>query len=88
MQVAAFRLLEQPHTAPGLAGKLADAGFERGVDEVRTLLEDWQRLGLVFTDGGYYVHVAPDSKNQDLMRIDVSEPEPEPLSEPAPVGAS
>ena len=88
MQVAAFRLLEQPHTAPGLAGKLADAGFERGVDEVRTLLDDWQRLGLVFTDGGYYVHVAPDSKNQDLMRIDVSEPEPEPLSEPAPVGAS
>lgn len=81
-EVAAFRLLDHSHTAPGLAGKLASAGFERGVDEVRRLLDAWLRLGLLFTDDGHYVHVAPQSKNQDLMRIDVSEPEP------APVGAS
>lgn len=95
-QVATFRLIEQPHTIPNLVGRLAEAGFPSDPAEIRALMDEWLRLGIVFTDGGYYVHVAPISTNQHLMRIDTANPEPEsepeskaqsePVPEPDPMG--
>ncbi|MFL6110852.1 MAG: RiPP maturation radical SAM C-methyltransferase [Catenulispora sp.] len=83
-EVACFRLIEHPHTVSALAGKLAEAGFERTPAALEILLAEWKRQGIVFTDAGFHVHVAPRSKNQHLMRIDVAGPVPE----PSPVGAS
>jgi ribosomal peptide maturation radical SAM protein 1 len=83
-EAACFRRIEQPHTVPVLVGKLAEAGFERDAAWVTRLLAGWKQLGIVFTDGNFHVHVAPQSKNQHLMRIDIAGPVPE----PSPVGAS
>jgi ribosomal peptide maturation radical SAM protein 1 len=85
VQVAAFRLLEQPRTVPWLARRL-----ERPEAEVADLLGHWVALGIVFTETDHFVHVAPRAANQELMRIDVSEPEREaaaPAAEPLGVPA-
>ncbi|WDZ82721.1 RiPP maturation radical SAM C-methyltransferase [Micromonospora cathayae] len=69
-EVAAFRLLDQPHTVGSLARRLS-----RPEPELTALLDRWRERGVVFTDGGQYVHVAPRSMNQDLLRIDHLHPE-------------
>jgi ribosomal peptide maturation radical SAM protein 1 len=84
VEVAAFRLLDLPHTVPALAGKLATAGLAIGAPELAAVLRRWVGLGIVFTESDHYVHVAPQSNNQDLMRIDTAEP----LAEPSLAGAS
>ncbi|MGI5359031.1 RiPP maturation radical SAM C-methyltransferase [Streptomyces sp. CA-252508] len=70
---AAFRLLDQPHTPAALARKAArKAPGTAAPDEagVQRLLDTWLALGLVFTDGGQYVHIAPAAVNEDLLRLD------------------
>ncbi|MFC0597561.1 RiPP maturation radical SAM C-methyltransferase [Streptomyces palmae] len=71
MQLAAFRLLDQPHSPAALTRKIAarlpDAAPEESA--VTALLKGWLDLGLVFTDGGQYVHVAPAAVNADLLRL-------------------
>ncbi|MEU6091790.1 hypothetical protein ABZ865_34510 [Streptomyces sp. NPDC047085] len=37
---------------------------------MQALLDDWTALGVTFTDAGQYVHIAPASVNQDLLRLD------------------
>ncbi|MEW9516040.1 RiPP maturation radical SAM C-methyltransferase [Streptomyces tubercidicus] len=71
-EIAAFRLLDQPHAPAALTRKLAARLPEHTVDEavVRALLQHWVTLGLVFTDGGQYVHLAPAAVNEDLLRLD------------------
>ncbi|MGW2411132.1 RiPP maturation radical SAM C-methyltransferase [Streptomyces tubercidicus] len=71
-ELAAFRLLDQPHAPAALTRKLAARLPEHTVDEaaVRALLQHWVTLGLVFTDGGQYVHLAPAAVNEDLLRLD------------------
>ncbi|MCW5250822.1 MULTISPECIES: RiPP maturation radical SAM C-methyltransferase [unclassified Streptomyces] len=73
-ELAAFRLLDQPHTAAALARKASRAapGAARDEAAVRRLLESWTGLGLVFTDGGQYVHIAPAAVNEDLLRLGFS----------------
>lgn len=71
-QVATFRLLDLPHTLPALSRKLAEAGYELPVPTLDRLMADWVALGVVFTESGHYVHVAPESRNQHLMRIDMT----------------
>ncbi|MCD9144964.1 RiPP maturation radical SAM C-methyltransferase [Streptomyces albireticuli] len=79
-ETALFRLLDQPHTVTAAARKLraaAGAGADRapagpgdpGEDRVRQTLRHWRSLGLVYEDGGQYVHVAPASVNQELLRL-------------------
>jgi ribosomal peptide maturation radical SAM protein 1 len=70
VQVAAFGLLEQPHTEAGLARKLA---VEPAT--VAALLREWVGLGIVFSDGGQYVHVAVAPDNSELLRISPRQPE-------------
>jgi ribosomal peptide maturation radical SAM protein 1 len=85
-EVAAFRLLDQPHTVAALARKLGATA-----DEVADLLASWVRLGVVFTETEHYVQVAQPAANHELLRItpgtpDGGEPEAEEVHEP--VGAS
>ncbi|MEW2438377.1 RiPP maturation radical SAM C-methyltransferase [Streptomyces caniferus] len=72
LETAAFRLLDQPHAPAALTRKLAARLPEQLVDEaeVHALLQHWVTLGLVFTDGGQYVHLAPAAVNEDLLRLD------------------
>ncbi|WP_018569705.1 RiPP maturation radical SAM C-methyltransferase [Streptomyces sp. PsTaAH-124] len=69
---AAFRLLDQPHTPAALARKAARQvpGDARDEAAVQELLDSWTALGIVFTDGGQYVHIAPAAVNEDLLRLD------------------
>ena len=78
-EVAVFRLLDQPHSPAPLARKAAAAlpAQEDGEPDgavvearVRALLDRWSALGLVFTDAGQWVHVAPPSVNQGLLHLD------------------
>jgi hypothetical protein len=78
VEVAAFRLLDQPHRPAVLAHKLAADGADPArVTEaaVAELLDRWVRLGLLFTDDGQFVHVVPVAGNQELIRIAIAEPE-------------
>ncbi|MGP9017901.1 RiPP maturation radical SAM C-methyltransferase [Streptomyces sp. BR1] len=71
-ELAVFRLLDQPHTPAALARKAAARAGGEAPDEsgMRALLDSWVALGLVFTDGGQYVHIAPAAVNEDLLRLD------------------
>ncbi|OIJ69153.1 RiPP maturation radical SAM C-methyltransferase [Streptomyces mangrovisoli] len=68
LELAAFRLLDQPHTPAALLRKLGGEGATE--EAVQELLRTWLELGVVFTDGGQYVHVAPAAVNQSLLRLD------------------
>jgi ribosomal peptide maturation radical SAM protein 1 len=70
--VAAFRLLDQPHSPKALHRKLTtDPAFgDRTARDVQDLLTEWTSKGVAFTDAGQYVHIAPASVNQDLLRLD------------------
>ncbi|WP_336049149.1 RiPP maturation radical SAM C-methyltransferase [Streptomyces sp. CA2R101] len=72
MEIAAFKLLDQPHAPAALTRKLAARlpGQRLDAAAVHTLLQRWVTLGLVFTDGGQYVHLAPAAVNEDLLRLD------------------
>ena len=67
VEVAAFRLLDQPHSPAVLLRKLAGATTEAELD---ALLDRWRGLGIVFTDAGQYVHVAPEANNEELLRFE------------------
>lgn len=67
MEVSAFRLLDQPHTPAALVRKLAGRAT---APDVEVLLDRWRRLGIVFTNAGQYVHVAPMATNEELLRIE------------------
>jgi hypothetical protein len=67
VELAAFRLLDQPHTPAALVRKLAGAATDAGVE---ALLARWRELGIVFTDAGQYVHIAPAANNEELLRFE------------------
>ena len=72
LSVAAFRLLARPRTPENLARELREAGHlpSPGTGEaVAGLLADWRAAGIVFTQGGSYVHLAPAATNQELLRL-------------------
>lgn len=73
-EVAAFRLLDLPHNVAALARKLAESGIEVTTEDLQNLLRRWVALGIVFTESGHYVQIAPQSRNQHLMRIPTAEP--------------
>ncbi|MFI7323024.1 RiPP maturation radical SAM C-methyltransferase [Streptomyces venezuelae] len=92
-ELAVFRLLDQPHSVQALLRKAAARVSDMTLDEARLqeLLDSWLALGIVFSDAGQYVHIAPAAVNEDLLRLDFmrhihAEPEPEP--EPARAGGA
>ncbi|MGW0801549.1 RiPP maturation radical SAM C-methyltransferase [Nonomuraea sp. NPDC002799] len=62
VEIAAFRLLEQPRRVPALAARLR-------VPQARVieLVRAWLALGILFTEDDQYVHLAPRSANQSLL---------------------
>jgi hypothetical protein len=84
LDLAAFRLLDQPHTAPNLLRKLDGLAT---LADVEALLGRWLTLGIVFTDDLHYVHLAPAANNEELLRFDRhfdgSRPDDGPSPDPA-----
>jgi ribosomal peptide maturation radical SAM protein 1 len=74
LEVATFRLLDDSHTVPALVRKLAGTGTEVTADRLTGVLRRWVDVGVVFTESDHYVHIAPQSRNQELMRIDTTGP--------------
>jgi ribosomal peptide maturation radical SAM protein 1 len=75
-EVAAFRLLDQPHSRKALTSKLLAGDHRITSDDVSKLLRYWRMLGLLFEDAGQVVHVVPHGANQDLMRCVTGEDAP------------
>ncbi|MFK3979668.1 RiPP maturation radical SAM C-methyltransferase [Micromonospora sp. NPDC050397] len=65
LEVALFRLLDQPRTAATLSSRTAG-----GAEVVASILTRWSELGIVFQDGATYLHIAVESDNQVLTRLD------------------
>ncbi|MEU7225417.1 RiPP maturation radical SAM C-methyltransferase [Streptomyces chrestomyceticus] len=72
LELTVFRLLDMPHSPASLLHKAAARHEDATGARIGALLARWRRLGLVFTDGGQYIHVVPAVANQDLMRLDGS----------------
>jgi ribosomal peptide maturation radical SAM protein 1 len=73
VELAVFRLLDQPRTVPVLVAKLAEAGHPGvGARDIEALLGRWGDLGIVFHDNATYVHVVPLAVNQELIRTDIA----------------
>jgi hypothetical protein len=69
VELATFRLLDQPRSIAVLAEKLAGAGHaEADARDVEALLGRWIDLGIVFRDNTTYVHVVPLAVNSELAR--------------------
>jgi ribosomal peptide maturation radical SAM protein 1 len=70
-ELHAFRLLEQPRTPAALAKELAE-GFSVAAPDrlVSSLLPRWQELGILFTEDGRYINVAPAATNGELIRLE------------------
>jgi hypothetical protein len=67
-EVAAFRLLDQPHTTTGLTRKLTSAGFAINEETLAGVLARWQALGIVFAENRQFIQLATDAVNQELQR--------------------
>lgn len=59
--LAVFELLDRPRGLSTL-----QEHFGPGIQD---RLHSWQDAGLVFTDGGHYVHVVPEANNQRQLRV-------------------
>ncbi|MDF3292614.1 RiPP maturation radical SAM C-methyltransferase [Streptomyces silvisoli] len=70
VEMALFRLLDQPHSVAAAVRKLRDA-HGNAVDhtQVSELLRGWRERGLVFENGGQVVHVAVPAVNEELLRM-------------------
>ncbi|MYS18716.1 ribosomal peptide maturation radical SAM protein 1 [Streptomyces sp. DvalAA-14] len=90
VELAAFRLLEQPRTVPALLRKLAEAGHPNvTAADVGALLDRWLGLGIVFQDERTFIHVVPLATNQERVRLDFSKLlAPRPATEPAALTAA
>jgi ribosomal peptide maturation radical SAM protein 1 len=67
-EAAAFRLLDQPHTAAGLSRKLTSAGFAISEETLGGVLARWKALGIVFAENRQFIQLATDAVNQELQR--------------------
>lgn len=70
VEVAVFRLLDQPHTAAAAIRKLA--GLEVSAPMLADLLARWQAIGLVFAENNQFIHVACAATNQELQRLNMT----------------
>jgi ribosomal peptide maturation radical SAM protein 1 len=70
VELAAFRLLDQPRTVPALTHQVRGQ-TRRPVagDEIGALLARWQRLGVLFAENDHFIQIAPEATNRELTRI-------------------
>jgi ribosomal peptide maturation radical SAM protein 1 len=70
LEVAAFRLLDEPRTPVTLIRTLAEQNIPGTcADAVTTLLTQWRALGLTFEDDSRIIHVASQAVNNELLRL-------------------
>nr|WP_275406733.1 RiPP maturation radical SAM C-methyltransferase [Streptomyces sp. SID12488] len=70
VEVALFRLLDQPHSVTAAVRKLrAEHTDAAGDGELREILRRWRELGLIFENGGHVVQVAVPAVNEELLRM-------------------
>jgi hypothetical protein len=70
VELAAFRLLDQPRTVPALTHLVrGQTGRPVAGDEIGALLARWQRLGVVFAENDHFIQIAPEATNRELTRI-------------------
>ncbi|SOD73602.1 ribosomal peptide maturation radical SAM protein 1 [Jatrophihabitans sp. GAS493] len=69
LELAMFRLLDQPHSVASLHDQLRKSLPTLDQTDVDAVLGDWRDLGIVFTDNGQYIQVAPEATNQELVRF-------------------
>lgn len=70
VEVAAFRALDDPRTAAGLARRVSEAVGAAVTDRrIERLVSRWRELGIVFEESGQLVHVAPVATNRELTRL-------------------
>ncbi|MEV5576888.1 RiPP maturation radical SAM C-methyltransferase [Spirillospora sp. NPDC052269] len=70
VSLALFRLLDGPRGLLSLVKRLtAELGVNVTHDDLQRILDRWTSLGLVFHDGGQYIHLATRATNQELARF-------------------
>jgi ribosomal peptide maturation radical SAM protein 1 len=70
LEVAMFRLLSEPHSRNGLVTHLTRPGFPApDGSDIESVIASWQKLGILFEDGGQLVHVVATHENQDVLHI-------------------
>ncbi|GAQ51348.1 RiPP maturation radical SAM C-methyltransferase [Streptomyces acidiscabies] len=70
VEVALFRLLDQPHSVAAAVRKLrTEHGDAAGDRELGEILRRWRELGLTFENGGHVVQVAVPAVNEELLRM-------------------
>lgn len=70
LEVAAFRLLDEPRTAAALIRTLGEQGIPgTSADVVTALLTRWRALGLTFEDDNRVIQVASQAVNNELLRL-------------------
>ena len=73
VELATFRLLDQPRNGPVLVAKLIESGHAgTTAQDVEALLARWSDSGIVFRDDVTYVHVVPLAVNQEVIRTEVA----------------
>ncbi|MFJ6635918.1 RiPP maturation radical SAM C-methyltransferase [Streptomyces sp. NPDC091376] len=77
LELAVFRLLEQPRTIEVLKRKAREElpSMELVDARVRSCIARWQELGIIFEDDGMYIHVVPEANNQELLKLNCLERE-------------
>jgi ribosomal peptide maturation radical SAM protein 1 len=71
VQLAAFRLLDQPVSIRSLQRSVASRPELPAVtaDYIAELMRHWRELGIVFEDSGQFIQVASEAANQELLRL-------------------
>lgn len=72
LDIALFRLLDQPHTLASATGRLgADSRLDSPVteDRVAAVLARWRDLGLVFQEAGRFLQIATTADNQGVLHL-------------------
>jgi ribosomal peptide maturation radical SAM protein 1 len=71
VDLAVFRLLDQPRTVASLERRLRDRADLRTVTrtEIADLMQRWRGLGILFEDCGRFVQVASEATNDELLHV-------------------
>lgn len=70
LELAAFRLLDQPRSVESLARRLSEeTGTVVGDGRLDGVLVEWRELGVLFEESDHLIHIAPEAANSELTRL-------------------